>query len=209
MRLHVCSLFLWLSLCFFFSFSLSFPLVCFFVRSFIMTLCCVMFGLFSSLFIFVLLILHWPSVVSFSFFLRSSFVYFLVGSGIILCFSLQHVIRTAIKSGWVRGVLLIKFMMVLGSLNRYARANHFHVRSLFFSGPSKKWLVTSQMENGSSNKWFVTSQMENGPSKKWFVTGQMDNGTPKKWSVINHIRIVHFGSLFPSKANMWTCERKK
>ena len=85
-----------------------------------MTLCCVMFGLFSSLFIFVLLILHWPSVVSFSFFLRSSFVYFLVGSGIILCFSLQHVIRTAIKSGWVREVLLIKFMMVLGSLNRYA-----------------------------------------------------------------------------------------
>ena len=102
------------------SFSLSFPLVCFFVRSFIMTLCCVMFGLFSSVFIFVLLILHWPSVVSFSFFLRSSFVYFLVGSGIILCFSLQHVIRTAIKSGWVREVLLIMFMMVLGSLNRYA-----------------------------------------------------------------------------------------
>ena len=109
------------------AFSVFFSLFCaffsvsvFFVRSFIMTLCCVMFGLFSSLFIFVLLILHWPSVVSFSFFLRSFFVYFLVGSGIILCFSLQHVIRTAIKSGWVREVLLIKFMMVLGSLNRYA-----------------------------------------------------------------------------------------
>ena len=47
LRLHVCSLFLWLSLCFSFPFSFSFPLVFFFVRSFIMTLCCVMFGLFK------------------------------------------------------------------------------------------------------------------------------------------------------------------